>query len=63
MEENIVLCKSCGYRDSVDAYYPTVSIYSDVRCPKCGSTDNEHNEHYQDNLLKAMDNLKIDKVG
>ena len=61
MEENIILCESCGYKGSVDTYHPTASVYSDVRCPKCGSTNNEHNESYQDNLLKAMSTLKIDK--
>lgn len=40
-----VICESCGYRGTVETYMPCLG-YNDIRCPKCGSTNNEHNAEY-----------------
>lgn len=49
-----IYCYSCDFWGEIDEYNPCVSIYNDIRCPKCGSTDNKHNAEYQDRLSKAM---------
>lgn len=51
--ENIV-CNGCGYTGTIETYEPCMSVYNDCRCPKCGSTDNEHNAEYKRDLFKAM---------
>lgn len=48
-----LLCNACGYSAPINTYEPTMSIYTDCRCPSCGSTDNEHNAAYAENLQKA----------
>lgn len=40
------LCKACGYNAPLKTYMPTASVYSDVCCPNCGSTNNAHNAEY-----------------
>lgn len=50
-----VTCNRCGYTDIVENYHPTASVYTDIRCPKCGSTDNKHNEKYLKRLYEAME--------
>lgn len=49
-----VTCRSCGYVGEIGSYAPCFSIYNDIRCPKCGSTSNQHNSDYQDRLSEAM---------
>jgi predicted Zn-ribbon and HTH transcriptional regulator len=31
-------CKQCGFYDDADKFEPTMSVYHDMRCPKCGTT-------------------------
>ena len=50
----IVKCRSCNYEGEVNMYSPCASPYQDIRCPKCGSTNNEHNSEYQKRLFKRM---------
>lgn len=49
-----IVCNSCGFKDTIDKYHLSMSVYSDIRCPECGSTNNEHNTEYQTRLFKAM---------
>lgn len=49
-----VICESCNYVGPLDSYRPNLSGMSDIRCPKCNSTNNEHNNQYLDNIYKAM---------
>lgn len=60
--EKKVLCESCGYFGDIDTYEPSMSIYSDCRCPKCYSTNNQHNSEYQKMLNKAFNDLKKNKI-
>lgn len=48
-----ILCESCGYSGVIDTYLPSMSPTADCRCPKCGSTNNQHNADYNDRLHKA----------
>ena len=48
-----ILCESCGYSGVIDSYLPSMSAYADCRCPKCGSTKNQHNADYSNRLRKA----------
>jgi predicted Zn-ribbon and HTH transcriptional regulator len=48
----IVKCESCGYEGTISTFDPSISVYSDIRCPKCNSTNNKHNKEYLDNLQK-----------
>lgn len=49
-----VLCRSCGYEGTIDTFEPCFSVYNDCRCPKCGSTNNQHNSDYQAQLRACM---------
>jgi len=49
-----VICRSCGYSGPIHTYHPTESAYSDIRCPKCSSTNNEHNREYLRRLSEAI---------
>lgn len=51
----IVKCKSCGFEDSIGKFEPTASVYSDICCPNCKSTNNDHNAEY---LRKLQDTMK-----
>ena len=53
-QNNEVKCKRCGYSGDISSYHPTISVYSDIRCPECGSTNNEHNSEYLRRLSEAM---------
>lgn len=53
-EHDVVVCKACGYDGSISTYQPTASVYTDIRCPRCGSTSNEHNSRYTSELLAAI---------
>lgn len=57
MSEHIV-CLTCDYQGPISTFSPTMSPYSDIRCPKCGSTNNEHNSEYLDRTLKAINDFK-----
>lgn len=54
VRSSAVLCRSCGYEGNIETYDPCISPYNDCRCPKCGSTNNQHNDDYQENLYAAM---------
>lgn len=56
-----VVCRSCGYSGAIDTYLPSASMYSDCRCPKCGSTNNDHNSGYATELCKAL--RELSKLG
>jgi len=51
-----IVCKACGYTGNIETYAPSMGIYSDIRCPKCGSTSNDHNSNYLKELNDAMKN-------
>lgn len=48
-----VRCDACGYTGAVGTYLPAISLHADCLCPRCGSTDNQHNAKYADRLRKA----------
>ena len=51
----MIICRRCGFKaESPKNFSPCISVYNDIRCPECGSTDNEHNSEYQEGLLKKM---------
>ncbi len=50
---SLVICNACHYSGSIDTFLPSMSINSDCRCPKCKSTDNNHNDEYRKHLRKA----------
>lgn len=52
-------CRACGYTGDIDTYLPSLSPTTDCLCPKCGSTNNLHNDEYAANLYKAW-NCKHD---
>lgn len=49
-----VLCRACGYSGAIDTYEPSLAVYSDCRCPKCGSTNNQHNSAYMEQIQQAF---------
>lgn len=49
-----VACRACSYEGAIDTYAPCFSVYNDIRCPKCGSTNNQHNSDYQKRLQAEM---------
>lgn len=49
-----VKCESCGYEGNIASFPPAMSVYHDIICPKCRSTNNKHNSEYTNNLLKKM---------
>jgi hypothetical protein len=60
--DNEILCNACGYSGTIDTYDPCLtSMWNDCRCPKCGSTSNKHNEDYQKDVRKAIDESKIER--
>jgi len=50
----VIICLSCGYEGEPESFDVSLSVYSDIRCPKCKSTNNKHNSDYKDSLLKNM---------
>lgn len=54
LSKDEVTCRSCGFVACVSEYVPSFSVYNEIRCPKCGSTNNEHNTKYQLRLSEAM---------
>lgn len=50
-------CRACNHVGPIDEFPPCESIYQDIRCPKCGSTNNEHNSKYQKELFASMREL------
>jgi len=53
-QEQDIVCNSCGYSGLINTYDPCLSVYNDCRCPKCGSTDNEHNDKYRKDIFDAI---------
>jgi hypothetical protein len=53
-ETKPVICRSCNYSGSINTWHASMGMYSDCCCPKCGSTDNEHNDNYARELSAAM---------
>ena len=51
--ERNIICRSCGYIGDINTYQPSFSIHNDCRCPKCYSTDNDHNDRFQESLVAA----------
>lgn len=49
-----IVCRACGYAGGIETYEPCMSVYNDCRCPKCGSTNNQHNADYKARLYDAM---------
>lgn len=48
------ICIACSYVGDIETFPPAMSVYQDIRCPKCGSTNNEHNSEYQMRLMQRM---------
>lgn len=46
-------CRECGYHGSPDSFPAALSVYHDVRCPKCGTTniDGDFGD-YKDNSIE-----------
>lgn len=44
---------SCGYSGDTNTYEPSFSMLADVRCPQCGSTNNQHNADHASQIRKA----------
>jgi len=53
----MVTCLRCGYEGEEETFDVCFSVYNDLRCPKCRSTNNKHNAEYQDALLSSMKSL------
>lgn len=53
-----VKCKDCGFRDKYHNFKSCKSIWQDILCPKCGSTNNDSNDNYQNIVFGA-----VEKVG
>lgn len=52
-------CLACGHKSDIENWPASMSVYSDIRCPECGSTNNKHNSVYTDRLLDRM--RKVDE--
>lgn len=48
-----VICETCGYAGSIETYLPSFSMMADCKCPKCGSTNNQHNAGHAAQIRKA----------
>ena len=46
--------KPCGYVGPLSAWKPSLGVYSDITCPECGSTRNEHNREFMAQLRLGM---------
>lgn len=53
-EPDLIVCKSCGYLGVIESFEMSFSVYNDVKCPKCGSTNCDHNSNYQKELFAAI---------
>ncbi len=49
-----VICRACSYIGDIDSYRPSGSVYNDIVCPVCGSTNNDHNSVYIERLTAKM---------
>ncbi len=49
-----IYCNGCGYIAPLYGWEPVTDPYNDIRCPNCGSTDNQHNDEYRDSLYTAV---------
>ena len=60
--ELIATCNQCGFSVYPDKFEPALSIYHDLRCPKCGKTDIDYtNGSYKDNFLVLEEEKESDK--
>jgi len=50
--EKIVRCDRCGYTNSLRCFKAAMSVYNDIACPECGSTNNEHNAWVQSQMFE-----------
>jgi hypothetical protein len=55
--EHVEECRSCGYRGTIDNWRAAMSVYHDICCPECGSTNCEHNSKYTSELMANMRKL------
>lgn len=46
-----ILCRACGFQATVDKWEPSWCTYSDIQCPECKSTNNEHNSDFKKKLF------------
>lgn len=51
---SVVNCHRCQRSFELKDAKPSFSVYSDIRCPFCGSTDNAHNSEYARVLFQNM---------
>lgn len=58
LEPDPVICISCGYSGAIETFDAAMSIYNDIRCPKCGSTNCDRNSKYQKELFEGMEAIK-----
>jgi hypothetical protein len=52
--DKVVHCRACSYFGALESFDPCYTVYNDIRCPECGSTNNEHNSQYQQQIRDAM---------
>ena len=50
-------CDACGYEGQLKTYLPCEG-YNDIRCPKCRSTNNQHNREYMSRVWDGMNGTK-----
>jgi len=39
MEQDQVRCNHCGFTGTPESFPPALSVYHDMKCPKCGTTN------------------------
>ena len=54
MSNDNIICDFCGFAGNVAEFDPSMSAYSDIRCPKCRSANNQHNQDYMERITKKM---------
>lgn len=51
--ESDVRCESCGFSGPIADWPPARSSYSDIQCPRCDSTNNDHNAEFKRNMFSG----------
>ncbi len=54
MDNNIHVCNRCHFRGTMGNFDPSMGLYSDIKCPDCGSTDIDINFEYSKRMSEAM---------
>jgi len=54
MSEKIHGCRRCYYEGTVETFDPSFGLYSDIKCPKCGSTNIEMNDDFSKQITDEM---------